>query len=189
MASRADRVTEASVESSASAVEWGAITGGALAAVAISIILISLGAGLGISTVSPWSFDAPPPTSFAIGAGIWLIVTQWFASGLGGYLTGRLRKKWVGVRTDEVFFRDTAHGFLAWALATLIIAAMFTLGSVLAGSAVAVTTGQEGVSQQTAEQARQAVLGFSFYTALSLLIGAFIGCAAGALGGFHRDDD
>jgi hypothetical protein len=189
MASKTERVPEASVESSASATEWGAIVGGALGAVAISIVLIALGSGLGLSTVSPWSFDGPSPATFAIGAGIWLIVTQWLASALGGYLAGRLRKKWVGVRTDEVFFRDTAHGFLAWALATVIIAAMFTLGSALAGSAAAVATGQAEVSQQAAEQARQAALGFSFYTALSLLIGAFIGCAAGALGGFHRDDD
>jgi hypothetical protein len=40
---------------------------------------------------------------------------QWLSSGLGGYLTGRLRTKWVGIHTDETFFRDTAHGFMAWA--------------------------------------------------------------------------
>jgi hypothetical protein len=187
-------VAEPSVESSAAAVEWAAIIGGAVAAVGVSIILFTLGAGLGLSNVSLWSFANPSPTAFAIGAGLWLIVMQWLSSGLGGYLAGRLRKKWVGIRTDEVFFRDTAHGFLAWALATLIVAALFAVGSTMAGAAgaagAAVTPGA-GVPTPTAEaleQARQAATSFSFYTSLSLLIGAFIGAASGALGGFHRDD-
>jgi hypothetical protein len=104
MTTTTERVPEASVESSASAVEWGAIAGGALAAVAISIVLISLGSGLGLSTVSPWSFDVPPPTKFAIGAGIWLIVTQWLASAWGGYLSGRLRKNGSAFALMKSFF-------------------------------------------------------------------------------------
>jgi hypothetical protein len=55
---------------------------------------------------------------------IWLIVVQWVSSLLGGYMTGRLRTKWVGTHTHEVFFRDTAHGFVTWALATVIGAAL-----------------------------------------------------------------
>lgn len=188
----ASRVTEAAVESSAAAVEWAAIIAGALAAVGISIILFTLGSGIGLSTVSPWSFANPSPAEFAIGAGIWLIVMQWFSSAFGGYLTGRLRKKWVGIRTDEVFFRDTAHGFLAWALATLIVAMLFALGSGVAGAAGAAgavaAPDAAAPSAEAIEQARQAATGFFFYTSLSLLIGAFIACAAGALGGFHRDE-
>src|SRR5436190_4108117 len=99
------RVPEQAVESSATAVEWAAIVGGALGAVGISIILFTLGSGLGLSTVSPWSWSNPSPTTFGMIAGVWLIITQWLASALGGYLTGRLRTKWVGIRTDEVFFR------------------------------------------------------------------------------------
>jgi hypothetical protein len=93
-----------------------------------------------------------------------------------------LRKKWVGIRTDEVFFRDTAHGFLAWALATLIV-----VGFVAASSAVAASTGTPSAPELT-EEARRAAVAFSFYTALSYLIGAFIGSVAGALGGYHRDE-
>src|SRR3954464_14410327 len=92
----ATRVPEKSVESSASAVEWAAIVGGALGAIGLSIIMFSLGSGLGLSSVSPWSFSNPSSTTFAVGAAIWLILTQWLASALGGYLTGRLRTKWVG---------------------------------------------------------------------------------------------
>ena len=97
----------------------------------------TLGSGLGLSGANPWSFVPQAVATFTIGAGIWLIVMQWLSSALGGYLAGRLRKKWVGVRTDEVFFRDTAHGLLAWALATAIVAVLFTLGSAAVVSSAA----------------------------------------------------
>ena len=186
--SEAVRVPEQSVESSASAVEWAAIVGGALGAVGISIILFTLGSGLGLSTLSPWSWSNPSPTTFGMVAGIWLIITQWLASGLGGYLTGRLRTKWVGIRTDEVFFRDTAHGFLAWALATVLVATFITLAASAVAAVPEATTNAAAVSAEAAEQARKAAAAFSVFTALSLLVGAFIGCVAGALGGYHRDE-
>ena len=184
----AARVPEQSVESSASAVEWAAILGGALAAVGISIILFTLGSGLGLSTVSPWSWSHPSPTTFGTIAGIWLIITQWLASALGGYLTGRLRTKWVGIRTDEVFFRDTAHGFLAWALATVLIATFFAIAASAVATVPEATANAATVSAEVAEQARKAAATFSVFTALSLLVGAFIGSVAGAIGGYHRDD-
>ena len=190
IASKAEavRVPEQSVESSASAVEWAAIVGGALGAVGLSIILFTLGSGLGLSTVSPWSWSNPSPTTFGMIAGVWLIITQWLASALGGYLTGRLRIKWVGIRTDEVFFRDTAHGFLSWALATVLVATFVSLAAAAAASAPEATANAAAVSAEAAEQARRAAAAFSTFTALSLLIGAFIGGVAGALGGYHRDD-
>src|SRR6476661_2342891 len=92
-------VAEKSVESSASAVEWASIFGGALAAFGVTIILMTLGPGLGLATTSPWSFTNPSPTTFGTAAAIWLIVTQWLSSAFGGYLAGRLRTKWVGIRT------------------------------------------------------------------------------------------
>jgi len=180
------RVPEAAVESSSTAVEWGAITAGAVAAVGVTIILVALGSGIGLSNVSPWSFANPSPITFGVSAGLWLIITQWLASAWGGYLTGRLRTKWVGIRTDEVAFRDTAHGFLAWALATLIVVALITLGSVLAAAAVAPSEANN-ISAEAAEQAKRAAVNFTAYTSVSLLIGAFIGSVAGAIGGYHRD--
>lgn len=114
------------------AVSWDAILAGALAAIAVSLILFSLAGGLGFAVASPWS---APQTLGAVGAtvGIWLVVVQWLASGLGGYLTGRLRRRWLTTREHEVFFRDTAHGFLAWATATVVVAAI--AGLVAAGGA------------------------------------------------------
>jgi hypothetical protein len=126
----------ASPESSQSAVSWAAIIGGAVVAAAVSLILVALGSALGLSAISPWSGGASA-TTFTVMTAIWLIVTQWLAAGFGGYLTGRLRTKWVATHTHEVFFRDTAHGFVAWALATLLTAALLVsaASSVAAGGA------------------------------------------------------
>jgi hypothetical protein len=178
------------VESSASAVEWGAIFAGGVAAIGITAILFTLGPGLGLTTVSPWSLRNPSPTTFGTAAAIWMIVTQWLASAFGGYLTGRLRTKWVGIRTDEVLFRDTAHGLLAWALGTVIMAALVTLGSAATAGVVAAAAdaAPSTATAEAAEQARKVAIAFSLATSLSLLIGAFVAAAAGALGGFHRDE-
>ena len=210
---------------------------------------------------------------------------QWLSSGLGGYLAGRLRTKWTSLHTDEVFFRDTAHGFLAWALASILVAAFATSSvtsavssagraiSGVAGSAASTATqaaatqsstsdgyfldtlfrkdqpdpnassqdaraeagrivarsiangnldpndrtylaklvaARTGISQQDAEKriddtmaqmkaaaekakqaadaARKATASASFYLFFSMLIGAFIASAAGALGGRQRDE-
>jgi hypothetical protein len=138
-------------EASRSAVSWPAIIAGAAAAAAVSLILVSLGTGLGLATVSPWPNSGASATSFAVGAAIWLIVVQWLASALGGYLTGRLRTKWVGTHNNEVFFRDTAHGFLSWAVATLFVIVIVGSGaaSVVSGGARAVT----GIASSAAQGA------------------------------------
>ena len=122
---------------SASAVSWGAIFAGAAAAAALSLILLILGTGLGLSTVSPWSQSGVSATTFGVSTILWLAATQLLASGMGGYLAGRLRTKWVSVHTDEVYFRDTAHGFLAWAIASLATAALLTstIAAIIGGGA------------------------------------------------------
>ncbi|MFI0849284.1 hypothetical protein [Mesorhizobium sp. IMUNJ 23232] len=145
----------ASVESSSSAVNWGPIIAGAFAASTLTFILMLLGSGLGLTMVSPWSNEGTSVTTFAVSTAIWLIIVQWFSSGFGGYLTGRLRAKWVGVHTDETYFRDTAHGFMAWALATLIM--VFVLGSALS-----------------------AAIGTGVQSASTIASGAAIGASAGA---------
>jgi hypothetical protein len=131
----------APVESSSSAVNWGPIIAGALAASTLTFILMLLGSGLGLTMVSPWSNESASVRTFAVSTAIWLVIVQWLSSGLGGYLTGRLRTKWVGIHTDETFFRDTAHGFMAWALATLLV--VFVLGSALSA---AIGTGVQAAS-------------------------------------------
>jgi hypothetical protein len=267
------------VESTSSAVSWPAIIAGAFVAAAASLVLMALGSGLGLAAVSPWRDVGASATSFSIMTGIWLILVQWIASGLGGYLTGRLRTKWVGTHSHEVFFRDTAHGFLTWAVAMVISAGLVAAGTFAtvgaglhaAGSAasgavqeaassdtsgyridallrsgkpdanapmadlraevtrilatgmangdvpaadrsylaglvasragipqdeaqkrvddtIAQAKAAEAKAREAADTARKAASAVSIFTALSMVIGAFIACVAAALGGRQRDE-
>jgi fumarate reductase subunit D len=120
---------------STSAVSWGAVVAGAAAAAALSLILLILGVGLGLSSVSPWAHSGVTATTLGVSTIVWLTITQLLASGMGGYLAGRLRTRWVDTQADEVYFRDTAHGFLAWAVSSLATAALLTsvIGSIVGG--------------------------------------------------------
>ena len=120
-----------------SAVSWPAIFGGAAAAASLSLILLVLGTGFGFSSVSPWTGRGADATTFGVATILWISFTQIVASAAGGYIAGRLRIRWVGVHDDEVYFRDTVHGFLAWSIATLVTAAMLAsaVGSALSAGA------------------------------------------------------
>lgn len=143
------------------AVSWPAIFAGAAGAAALSLILLILGTGLGLSSVSPWTRQGISATTFGATTILWITFTQVAASGLGGYLAGRLRSRWADTQVDEVYFRDTAHGFLAWAVASLATAALLTSviasivgvgvqagATVAAGGAAAATS----VAAQVADQ-------------------------------------
>jgi hypothetical protein len=119
------------------AVSWRAILAGAAVAASISLILVALGAGLGLSVSSPWSASTPSAGRITAYAVMWLILMQWISSGFGGFIAGRLRNRWLGTHDHEVFFRDTAHGLITWAVTTLLVATVLTssIGN-LAGSAV-----------------------------------------------------
>ncbi|WP_453969307.1 hypothetical protein [Amorphus sp. MBR-141] len=146
------------LESSRSGVSWGAIIGGAVGALSVSLVLSSLAGGLGFASVSAWPDSGASLAGIGVGAVIALVVVQWLAAAFGGYLTGRLRTKWAAMHSDEVFFRDTAHGFLAWALATLVVlgglmtaagtgvgaAAVVGSGAAQGASAAAVSRGMDG---------------------------------------------
>jgi len=130
------------------AVSWGAIIAGAAGAAALSLILLILGTGLGASSVSPWAGQGAAAATFGVSTILWITFTQLAASGTGGYLAGRLRTRWAGTHTDEVYFRDTAHGFLAWAVSTLLTAAVLTsaVTSIVGSGAQAVSNVAGGVA-------------------------------------------
>jgi hypothetical protein len=123
--------------SNQSGVSWSAVLAGTAVATALILILIILGVGFGMSSISVWSGQGITAEALGFTAIIWLIFTQIIAYGMGGFLAGRLRVKWVLVHNDEVYFRDTAHGFLTWALASLICATLLTsvIGKIVGGSA------------------------------------------------------
>lgn len=127
------------IEPSISGVSWAAVIAGAVTSLALTLVLLSFGAGMGFAVVSPWG-NGVSATTFKIGTGLYFIVMAMISSALGGYLAGRLRQRWIAVEAREVYFRDTAHGFLAWALAAVLGAALLAtpasslLGSALSGS-------------------------------------------------------
>src|SRR5580700_6702780 len=132
-------------EPSVAGVSCAAVAAGAVVSCALTIVLLAFGIGLGLSVVSPWAGAGVSATTFKIGTGLYLVVIAMLSSSIGGYIAGRLRSRWIGVHTDEVYFRDTAHGFIAWAFASV-------LGAILLASPVSGLLGgaTSGASQATA---------------------------------------
>lgn len=148
--------------STRSGVAWGAIFAGAAAAAALSLILVLLGFGLGFSAVSPWADSGISAKGLGISTIVWLAFTQIVASGLGGYIAGRLRVKWANMHGDEVYFRDTAHGFLAWAVATLVTAILVvgSVSSVVGGGVKAGASVAAGAAQAVGTAAKGEDFGY-----------------------------
>lgn len=268
-------VADQAIEASKSAVSWAAVSAGTAVAISISLVLLILGTGLGLASLTPSARSAASSGSLPALVTVWIVVVQWLSAASGGYVTGRLRTRWVGTHTHEVFFRDTAHGFVTWAVATAIVAmvvgsatsSMLSAGihaattvapgsgqgadsnartssvapynvdalfrttprdvnspsidergeaarilanglsagnvpdsdRIYLASLVAARTGISQVdakrrvddvvarTQQEAEAARKAAARTSFLTALAMMIGALVACAAAALGGHERD--
>ena len=194
-----------------SPVSWSAIFAGAVVSAGLSLILLALGSGIGFSVINPFSSAATATTTKAATvAGIYMLVTAVIASAVGGYLAGRLRHLWLGTHPHEAFFRDTAHGLVSWAVAT--IASAILLGSVtanLTGTAalaardhvmVSKTDGNQPNTQSSSgvaradnldpaavEQARRVSMMLSFWLAASLLAGALAASLAAWDGGAIRD--
>jgi hypothetical protein len=142
-----DLRTASTIVDTQSAVSWGAVAAGSVSAAALALVLIAFGAGLGLSAISPWSDSGVSASTFSTGTGIYLVIVAVMSSAVGGYLAARLRSKWVGLHTNEVFFRDTAHGFIAWAFATLLSAS--ALSSAAAYLANGTAAGLAGAASQT----------------------------------------
>jgi hypothetical protein len=139
----------ASAESTQSGVSWAAVLAGAAASCALTLLLLSFGAGMGFAVVSPWAGRSVSSSTFEIGTGLYFIVMAMISSALGGYLAGRLRSKWTGLHTTEVAFRDTAHGFLAWAVASIVGAILLATPatSILGGALSGATQGAANSAQ------------------------------------------
>ena len=136
-------------EAGASSVSWAAVVGGAFVASALSLILIALGSGLGLMSVSPWAHAGASVEAIAVGSVVWLCAMQLVSAAAGGYVAGRLRTRWATVHSDEVYFRDTAHGLLVWAVGVVISAAVLTSAAsgLLSGTGRAAATLASGATQ------------------------------------------
>jgi len=128
-------------ETPTSAVSWPAILAGAFAATSLSLVLFTLGAGIGLSVVSPWSDRGISSDTAALTGGIYLVCVAVMSSAVGGYIAGRLRRRWLDTHADEIYFRDSAHGFLAWAVATVISVALLASAATTVAGGAAVGAG------------------------------------------------
>src|SRR5580765_2765229 len=201
-------------EAYSSGVSWGAVIAGAFATAALSLALLALGTGIGFSESAAWIGGRVSATSIGWTAIVWLVVMQLIASSVGGYLAGRLRTRWVHVHTHEVYFRDTAHGFLVWAVSLVMTAGILTSAStMMAGGAMrasltasdtasftqspavgpsvtnnpGVNTSTSAEAQQVAEATRKAIAHSMYWTFVALLVGAFCASIAATFGGRERD--
>jgi hypothetical protein len=153
MESRVDIVT------ASGGVSWRAILGGAVVMAAIGFVLTALGAGFGLSSLSPWPGQGASATSFAILGGAWLIIVQWLSTGIGGYIAGRLGSRSAVLHVHEIAFRDTARGVIAWATALVITATLLAsgisslLGGAVQGAANVVASAAQGTAQGAAQNA------------------------------------
>src|ERR1700726_496430 len=136
-------------EAHSSGVTWAAVIAGAFVVAALSLALLALGTGIGLSAVSPWANAGASAAAIGWTAIGWLVLMQLIASSMGGYLAGRLRTKWVNVHTHEVYFRDTAHGFLVWAVGLVITAAFLTSAATSMIGGVAATAADASAPTQS----------------------------------------
>jgi hypothetical protein len=126
---------------SQSYVEWGAVAGGAVAALATGLVLLNFGTAIGFASVSPYTSTITGIKALGVGAAFWFLLVTLWSFALGGYLAGRLRHQWHDAAKSEVEFRDSAHGLLVWALTVLVGAVMATSGLTAASKGLSSAAG------------------------------------------------
>ena len=98
-------------------VEWGAVFAGAAVALAVSLVLLSFGAAIGLSSVSPWTTTTTGLKAVGVGAAFWMLLVTIWSFALGGYLAETHAAPLERRHAPEMRFRDCAHGLLVWAIA------------------------------------------------------------------------
>ena len=129
--------------------EWGPAIAGAIAAAAISFLLLTFGAAIGFSMTSPWRYAGASALAVTITIALWTVVVQIGSFAAGGYLAGRMRSSWGELLTEEGRFRNGIHGFMVWAIGVL-------MGAVVL--AFAATTAVETASQTVASVGNMAAI-------------------------------
>jgi len=120
---------EVAVRVETSHVEWGPVFAGALVAAALSFVLLSAAASLGLSLISAYPSHSYAKTGGTVAA-LWSLIVTIGSFLLGGYIAGRLRTSWHEGGADEVAFRDGMHGFLVWAVSIVLGALLVMLATI-----------------------------------------------------------
>lgn len=113
---------------SGSYIHWGAAIAGALVAAAISFVLMTFGAGIGLSIASPSPTWRNASVGLALLSGLWILVVALGSFAAGGYVAGRMRMRLGPASSDEIDFRDGMHGAASWAIA-VVLGALLTLAA------------------------------------------------------------
>lgn len=119
--------------------EWGPVIAGALGAAAISFLLLTFGASIGLTLSSPWPNSGVSIYAIVLAVAWWMVIVQIGSFFAGGYLAGRMRMRWNDTAA-EAQFRDGAHGFLVWAIGILVGAFILAV----TGGATLKTAAQSG---------------------------------------------
>ena len=170
---------------------WSAIIAGALVALATSVFFTVLAAGFGYDVAAGGLATRQSLTDFTPELGAGSVAIQVVSSALGGYLAGRLRHAWPSAHLDEAHFRDTAQGLIAWALATV---AVMTLAATVIGPAAAELTAATTAPEAAAAaapvdpiRAAHVLAQSAFFTAVGMVLSAFIASVAARLGGLRTE--
>lgn len=168
-------------------VDWCTILAGAVTAVALSVVFIQFGAGIGLADTDVLTADPVniTPAKVLI-AGVYVLFVQVVVSLIGGYIAGRMRKPILNASLHEREIRDGIHGLLVWATGTLIMVSATAI--VAAFSELAVEPIAEIERSQDLLQ-RETVIGviLAFSAAATSLVSAVAAWCAAAKGGDHRD--
>jgi hypothetical protein len=164
-----------------SAVSWDAIWAGAATTIATLFVLVSLGAGFGLKMSPRWPAGLEA-NDFTPTIGAVFIACQVVASMLGGYLAGRLRTKWLHIHDHETYFRDTAHGLLAWAAS---VVGLLVLGALTTHTPAMPV---DELSAAEVMRAGQIAAQISLFLGIGALTSAFAASVAATIGGLRRDD-
>ncbi|MBX9772925.1 MAG: hypothetical protein K2Y71_00825 [Xanthobacteraceae bacterium] len=134
--------------------EWGPILAGAIAAAAISFLLLSFGAAIGLTLTSPWPNTGARLWVVALAVAWYALAVQIAAFAAGGYLAGRMRRPWVE-SSGEGEFRDNVHGLMVWAVGVLVGALLlgFTSGAALRTATQSAATVAGGAASGAANAA------------------------------------
>ena len=168
--------------------EWGAVTAGSVAALAISAVLMQFGAGIGLSATSPLRGEGNVAAWGVVATGIWLVWAQLFSSMAGGYIAGRLRSPLPGSSSHDAEMRDGVSGLLSWALAT-VIAFVFAAIVGAFSTYVSIATDNYQAAGDLTESKKNAAVIFSFVAGAASVISAAAAWWAGTMGGEHRDEE
>lgn len=163
---------------------WSSIFGGALVALATSVFLSLLAAGFGLELSSGGVASRASLHAFTPETGAIAVAVQVISAAFGGYVAGRLRRIWFSAHADEMHLRDTAHGLIAWALATVVgVGFVMLVATPYAEALAPAASATAPPSPADVERATHIAAQSAFFAAMGLILAGFVSAVAARIGG------